>query len=55
MSFKSLEKYQQGACQLSEVMTNSKDQIRFRILREQNETGGEGLGGGGGGFSEPTA
>lgn len=38
MSFKSLEKYQQGACQLSEVMTNSKDQIRFRILREQNET-----------------
>lgn len=41
MSFKSLEKYQQGGCQLGEVMTGSEDQKKkkkYGILRERIET-----------------
>lgn len=41
MSFKSLEKYQQGASRLNEVMTDSKDQKKekkkYHVLRERDE------------------
>lgn len=38
MSFKSLEKYQQGASRLNEVTTDSKDQKKqYHVLRECDE------------------